>query len=74
MKNIKEPPVFPFEFPLKRKGYFYISEKSLQDIEYGIMNGKMVYPPKKLEFKKLLEKERLVLVKLSNELSIIKKM
>ena len=73
MKGYNKPPDFPFEFPLKRKGFFYISEKSLQDIRYGTINGKMVYSPKQIAFEKLLERERLVLVKLSNELSVIKK-
>jgi hypothetical protein len=74
MKNIKEAPIFLFERVIKKRGFFYISEKTLQDIKFGIINGKMVYSPKQIAFEKLLERERLVLVKLKNsDMSVIKK-
>ncbi len=73
MNNDKQPTVFLWENIIKRKGYFYISNKTLEQIRLGYLLGHVYISPKWVAFERLLEVEKLVVVKLSNELSVIKK-
>lgn len=56
---------FGFECVLKKTGFFIISQKSLDEIYYGI-RGKDVVPPKAKEFNDFLTKNGYLLRKLKN--------
>lgn len=68
----KEEPTFNFECVLKNRGKFYISQKSLDDIRYGYIYGKLCFGSRQSEFSQFLKSNNLVLVKISDDMSVIK--
>jgi len=72
--SIVDSPTFLFEEVLKRRNFFFISNKTLHEIEYGMLIYGIVHAPMKNQFNQLLEKENLILKHIDDELSLIKKM
>lgn len=72
MNNNQQEQTFLFESILKKRGKFYISQKTLDDIRFGFIHLGVMHPAKIVKFNELLKDGGYVVEKISNELSVIK--
>lgn len=64
---------FLFESVLKRKNHYFISKKTLLEIENGRHIGSYIFPSCLREFNELLDRDKLVVLDVNEELKLIKK-
>lgn len=63
---------FLFELPLKRRGFFIIANKSLDDIKHGFIKDGFYYPSVQMEFERVLDNFKVSVKRIDEYYSIIK--